>query len=630
MKEIRVYKHWAEPASAVDHHRLQSQLKLAYQYRRMLAMIENAARVAQRALVQADPAIAMLINQLAVLHEADPPATIVITAAQEALRLARRDLHKTDAYKLEARAIGDRRQVLVRGARGLFSAQGLAWGTYQHVEEAHDQSCSENPYWEDVKVRLTPGFGAIAVHIQNRVLPSGTLVGGRDTFVQIDAERYGLSTFRNGWRAIDPDGPSGRVQIPAGERRPCGGGAPRLQRIRIRTGSDGRAPIWTEFHMLLHRPLPPGKILWVRAHQTRVGIRTMYNIQFVVDIDTAGRAPRARPAGGAVMDDRAPQARSHHVGDATDDRAPQARSMMSHAIVGVDIGWRKLENGDWRVAMAVIPDGTTDELVVPHDVLRRADKSADLRSIRDQSRDAMRTRLLAFRETVVASLEDATPAPSADWLEATRTMHAWLKFGRFVRLRHWWAQHRFAGDEEIYSALCAWLDNDRHLIDWQEFNIRRMKRQIDGLYQAWAMRLARSFDVIAIEDMNLTDLKASSPGLVSDLAHERGMVVGLSHLIGWLKRATAGYNTRLVEVDPAYTTRNCRKCGFCRPASAELVIKCEACGFAEDQDITAGHNITARAVATLEEPTPEATPVKRRVRRTRRRPNEATTEPNNG
>ncbi len=612
-KTIRVFDYWAQPASAADNQQLQQQMQLAYRYRRHLANIENAARAVQCMLDTADPAIAAGIATLqavnladaitAGINPADPQAmrkwretktdSPAAAAARKVLQAARKTLHQDLAYKAEVKLIGDRRALLVRSARALYaqpgaSQPGLAWGTYQFVEEAHDQSCGEIPYWEEVHTHTPPGHGVIAVHIQGRTVPTSTLIGGDDTFLRVGATLYGLGPAVQGFRPVRP------ANLP---RTKSGGGAPRLQSVRLRTGSagpGGRTPIWTEFHMLMHRPLPPGKVLWARVHQIRIGIRSRWSVQFVVDVE-GGLTTLQQPAKGGA-------AAKH---------------------VGIDIGWRKLDTG-WRVALAYGNDGFTHELVVPNDVLQRAKKSQDLRSIRDKTRDREKAALQLFRTT----------ATDPWFLTATASLHMWLKIGRYVRLRREWDQQRFAGDQVAYTALAAWLDNDRHLIDWQEFNVRRMKNQIEGRYVAWAHMIAQRYGVVGIEDMNLTDVKAAiaaRQGPLSKLAHQRGMVVGVGLLTDSLTKAVSKYQTQLIENDPAYTTRNCSACGFCRPSSADLIITCPACGVSEDQDLTAAKNLltaTSAAVAALSGGplaggsggSGPAIPVKPRMRRTRKKP----------
>lgn len=580
---MRVYKFWAEPTSLADAHQLAEQLRLAAEYRYELTAIENRARTAERQLDISDPAVAEVAAELDSLRQSLREITDtvvqeetrrVISEKKACLKAIRARRRSTDeAFGAALAVIRNQYSADVRAARGLFSERGLAWGTYLIVEEAHEQACRTTPIYDDVRATVRRDRGAIAVQIHKpRPLACADVVGGTDTRVRISGDAYALGPRVLGFRAAAV----GTALNRSGNVRPK-----RLRQFQIRTASNGRAPVWTNFHILMHRELPPGQIKWVRVHQVRVGIRPRWDVQFVLAED-----------------------------------APAATLRQADRIVGVDIGWRRLSHG-MRVAYAVGSDGGHHELVLPDKVLRRAPKSADLRSIRDKHRDESRTRLLELRATL----------PPQSWFHtATAHMHVWYKIGRFVRLFNEWCLNRFVGDERAWEATRDWLKQDFHLLEWESHNLRRMRFEVRGRYAEWVARLCDRYDVIGIEKLNLRQLqnaKSTADNIPANLAHQRKMVVAPGELIECIKYIPIRRGVRVLEVAAADTTRSCSMCGALRPSSVDLMITCPDCGTAEDQDVTGGKNILARTTAAVVEGTldmvGENKVKKLRARRTRKR-----------
>lgn len=367
------------------------------------------------------------------------------------------------------------------------------------------------------------------------------------------------------------------------------GGIVRPRRLRVaslRTGStEKRAPIWTNFHILMHRPLPAdGTIKGVRVHRTLIGCRARWNIQFIVD-EPVRMAPSL-------------------------PEAPR--------YVGINTGWRRVPGG-MRIAVAANTDGQARELVLPDTVLRRAGKSAELRSLRDGETNRIRGLLASWRMTL----------PEDHWFRIeTETIHAWRRSGRIVLLHRRWASARIAGDEALFAIVAAWIAQDRHLLDWETFNLRRMRQQIRGRYEAWVAMICRDHDVIAIEDINLTTLKASMPApYLQDIAHERGAIIAVGELRMRLKAMPKTRGLQVVEVPAAFISADCSACRTRRWAkpeerTADLLQTCPACGLTEDQDLTAAKNVLARGLALLRDGDPLAPTAKEKaktLRRTRKR-----------
>lgn len=521
---MKVYKYWAEPMTADDARQLNAQLRLAADYRRELALVENRARVLQRATVNLLP----------------------------------------DEKAARRKEIRDLQNATNKALRSRFSTAGLAWGTYQAVEEAMDHSQRTTKFFDDVSTHAPRDVGTVAVHIQNREVNAASLVGGSDTFVRIGGALVGKPK-RNGTT-----------------------GAQRLRELWVRVGSNGREPIWAKFYVLMHRPLPAYGLKWLRMRCRRTGLRYRWEAIFVVD----------EPA-----------------------QVPWQRDVAHTA--GIDIGWRKLDDGGIRVAYWYGTDGAEGSLVIPEVVTRRDGKSDSLRAIRDRECNAIRDKLVEWRKTL----------PDGSWfVAATEHAHAWRKIGRFVVLHREWAAQRFDGDAEMFDAVAAWLKQDRHLYAWEAHNRRRQSLQVEGRVRQLAVMLAKRYATVAVEapgvvpglvkkDENMTGEQKALRAVAAQRMHACSPALVRREL----KTFSTKYGATLIEVDPAFTTKDCAHCGEAREIkdAAELLIACNHCGHEEDQDRTAARNLVTRAAATG--PT-EGNKLKLSSRRTRKKAPAASTD----
>ncbi len=136
---MRVYRYWAEPLQD-DLPALREQLKLAAAYARVLAEIENRARVLVRAKVKSE----------------------VFFKEQASAR---------------------------RWAYAQARKAGLGWGTCLKIAEAVEHSRRTTGLQQDLRTHYPHGEGLVAVQIQaTKPLSSEDLVGGQDTRARIGAD----------------------------------------------------------------------------------------------------------------------------------------------------------------------------------------------------------------------------------------------------------------------------------------------------------------------------------------------------------------------------------------------------------------------------------------------------------
>jgi transposase len=590
---MKVYRYWAEPATADDARLLRQQLARAANYRRELARIENLARACQRSILGYPKD-----DRAAPRRE--------VQAAQRAATKAARDLAR------------------MSGPDGL----GCAWGTCGQVDDAADHSQRTTKIWSDVSTFAARDEGLLAVQYQRHandpkwepVLASG-LVGGDDTFVQIGGELVGkpkrrewVIEFRSGSYFVslgrDTGGTASEARRFASEeeaerylngmpfglraagamvKHVPGAGAARLRHLRFRVGSDGRKPIWANLYTLMHRPLPDARVTWVKLSCRRVGLRYRWFLLVVVDEECRGTPDQQR--GTAV---------------------------------GVDIGWRKREDGSIRIACWSGSDGREGELAIEEVVHRRKGKSDSLKSIRDRERNEVSAlwRRWIFGQDMAAEVPDDSDKTITKGIpvlhpvrEAARSMHSWTRMGRFVVLARLWEGNRIEGDAAIYARVQEWLKHDRHLYAWEANNRRRMALEVAARVDNLAVQLARQYEMIAVEDRGMVpELVRKDAGndqeeeRIRALSASRVGLVAPASLRAALERFATKYGALYREVNPAYTTRDCATCGAERPAPdpADVMMGCDKCGVIEDQDLTAARNIMVRASAEVQQERAEA------------------------
>jgi transposase len=116
--------------------------------------------------------------------------------------------------------------------------------------------------------------------------------------------------------------------------------------------------------------------------------------------------------------------------------------------------------------------------------------------------------------------------------------------------------------------------------------------------------LARRFDVIAIEDLNIKAMTASARGTLEQPGRNVKQKAGLNRGIlaaGWgqlARRLEDKAPGRVIKVKAAYTSQTCSVCGQVdadsRKSQAEFA--CTGCGHTEHADVNAARNILNRAL----------------------------------
>ena len=135
--------------------------------------------------------------------------------------------------------------------------------------------------------------------------------------------------------------------------------------------------------------------------------------------------------------------------------------------------------------------------------------------------------------------------------------------------------------------------------------IARLRARERDRRKDWAEKvstsIARRFDVIRVEDLQITNMTRSAKGTRENPGRNVRAKAGLNRGIlrsGWgllVRRLEDKAPGRVEKVRPAFTSQRCSACGQVDENSRESQARfvCTACGFACHADVNAARNIAA-------------------------------------
>jgi transposase len=141
-------------------------------------------------------------------------------------------------------------------------------------------------------------------------------------------------------------------------------------------------------------------------------------------------------------------------------------------------------------------------------------------------------------------------------------------------------------------------------------NIARLKARQTDRRKDWAEKtstdIARRFDLIYVEDLDIRNMTRSAQGIRGDPGRNIRQKSGLNRGIlasGWgllVRRLEEKAPQRVCKIHPAYTSQRCSACGHLDRNSREsqASFRCTACGFACNADVNAARNIAAGHAVT--------------------------------
>ncbi|MCZ2076250.1 MAG: transposase [Bryobacterales bacterium] len=335
----------------------------------------------------------------------------------------------------------------------------------------------------------------------------------------------------------------------------------RLTRTRVRmrvSANADNSPVWLEFPMVMHRPLPErGIIRWASIVREKVGLYWRYRLLLTV------REPLP----------------------------PDKRR--SDRAVGIDAGWRVVPDG-LRVAYWCGSDGSHGALVLPQRDLA-AFKQLD-------SLQAAITGAHADAQSALRSYIEKHPVPD-QWKTLASAAASAASPSALAAFFEAWKVNRFDGDNRAFEPLHAWYKRYIHLWTWQA-NLRdQLIRRRRELYRCFAADLAKRFDCVFLKDIALRWISARSLGVHSRIPAQRHhrFIASLSVFFRIVQHTCEKHGATVMRVKAQKATLCCHACGALDswdPAT-ELKHTCSACGLTWDQDYNAARRILAEGTTLL-------------------------------
>lgn len=414
------------------------------------------------------------------------------------------------------------------------STSGLYWGTYQVIEASVKQAIQDTIAvktpepgkktrdWEKMPdLRDDHSNGVVAVQIQNGRIPTSKIFNPNDTQVWIDPLPE---------NAFDPS-------VPRGQRN-------KMQRttLHMRVCSEGRNPVWASWPLFLHRPLPKdGKVTGVTVIRSewRQGFRYRWKVLIAVDVPD-----------------------------------PEPKPINENSMVAINLGWRKLDNGDLRVATWMDTKGQGGELTLGPAFRDRVEKAESLRGFRDKDQDELKAKLVAL----------GVPCEK------------WESPDKFKSLLD-------SNDATILNLVEAWVKRDDHLW-WYERGVRSGSLNYrKEVYRLWALSLAKKYDIIVIDSTNYKKLAKKDKDQENETREYNAQRVESAPSISRdiLRNAATRLGCRILEGDEFKATQECAICGCKDPWDAAPRIKhhCKSCNNTWDQDENNCKNLLARGKKAL-------------------------------
>ena len=408
----------------------------------------------------------------------------------------------------------------------------IYWGTYLLNEKAAKQAAKSptDPAYETRPLHTISN--RIGVHFCRGI---GVPDLGTNTLMQV--------TPIPSWRTL-----------PSGQHSARGRAARTTLRIRLGSQADNhQIPIWGTFPMMMHRPLPDDariKNAFVTRRPNSVRVPWRYELCIVLQSTQLERP--TDPPGQA-------------------------------GTTAINFGWRLID-GELRVATLQNDALGIREIRLPREVLTGTRKCLDLLSIMDKNFDAAKDNLASWIRMYGSDLPE-------NFHLAFANVKQWKSKHRLAELIGYWRQHRLPGDGAIYACMFAWLDNYRHLGDWERNFSRKLLDRRKDLYRKAAKQIACESKCVALDSSDFREL-ARTPlpeetKTGGDATRRNRMLAAPGELRAEIIRACAKYHCQLVMVPTKNNTRRCNVCGEVTewdPARS-VIHTCPVDGSVWDQDV---------------------------------------------
>ncbi len=132
---------------------------------------------------------------------------------------------------------------------------------------------------------------------------------------------------------------------------------------------------------------------------------------------------------------------------------------------------------------------------------------------------------------------------------------------------------------------------------------RRIKRKVEDFQHKLTTWIVKEYDAVFVEDLNVSGL------LQQDGNARNKQDAAWRRFIEMLEYKGDLYGTRVVQVNPRGTTKECAECGV--ETDKPLWVRkhsCPSCGFEADRDANASYNVLSRGIHQLGLGQAESTP----------------------
>ena len=140
--------------------------------------------------------------------------------------------------------------------------------------------------------------------------------------------------------------------------------------------------------------------------------------------------------------------------------------------------------------------------------------------------------------------------------------------------------------------------------------LAKVSRKIANIRKNWVHQTTKEIagrcGTIAVEDLKVKNMTASARGTIENPGKNVKQKAGLNRVmldtaLGEIRRNLEYKCGRLIEVNPAYTSQRCHKCGHTDKENrkTQARFQCVSCGFASNADTNAAMNIRRLGMAQL-------------------------------
>ena len=140
--------------------------------------------------------------------------------------------------------------------------------------------------------------------------------------------------------------------------------------------------------------------------------------------------------------------------------------------------------------------------------------------------------------------------------------------------------------------------------------LAKVSRKIANIRKNWVHQTTKEISgkcgTVVVEDLKVKNMTASAKGTVENPGKNVGQKAGLNRAmldtaLGELRRNLEYKCGRLVEVNPAYTSQTCSRCGHTDKENrkTQARFRCVSCGYMSNADTNAAMNIRRLGMAQL-------------------------------